>query len=355
MAPASERLELELRVSNERLTFGELNGGYLSQKRMLLYKHDDNLRQEMFAIQFIDVCSSLLKASGLDLKLLTFRCIPVGANRGFIEWIPGSVPLSDVCQPLSGGVFARSSSDESDSRRRGSLDGRDDPLSEVAKAGLFKYQSLPRSPTKQLASVPGQERENSLVNNSIQEFLRSTAYDPHAPYFIRRDVMDNFVKSCAGYCVLTYLLGVGDRHLDNLLLHQSGHFFHCDYSFILGNDPKKYLPMRITEHMIHGMGGRDSDNYARFLSLAGATFIALRRHENVRVILSMVRLMVPSALPDVSANQSPEQALDGVLERLRLHLSDANAISYMEQLIEDSVCSKLWIALDAMHSIGKRF
>jgi hypothetical protein len=103
MAPVPERLELELRVSNQRLNFGECEGGYQSRKRMLLYKHDDDLSQEMFAIQFINVCGSLLKASGLDLKLLTFRCIPVGSNRGFIEWIPGSVPLSDVCQPLPGG------------------------------------------------------------------------------------------------------------------------------------------------------------------------------------------------------------------------------------------------------------
>jgi hypothetical protein len=47
--------------------------------------------------------------------------------------------------------------------------------------------------------------------------------------------------------VITYKLGLGDRHLDNLLLHQSGFFFHCDYSFILGNDPKKYLPLRMTQ------------------------------------------------------------------------------------------------------------
>ena len=351
LAPVSSRLELELRITNQKLEFKEAESGYQLRKRMLLYKHDDDVRQEMFAIQFINVCDSILKASGLDLKLLTFRCVPVGSNRGFIEWIPGSVPLSEICQSITGVTFGRSASEESENGKRFDINGGNDPLSEVAKAGFFKYQSLPHSPDKHT----GPTREVSLVNNPLQEYLRSAAYDPNAPYYIQREVMDNYVKSCAGYCVLTYLLGVGDRHLDNLLLHANGHFFHCDYSFILGNDPKKYLPMRITEHMVHGMGGRESDNYARFLSLAGATFIALRRHENVRVVLSMVRLMIPSSLPDVSVNQSPEQAIDGILERFRLDLSDEKALSYMEQLIEDSICSKMWMAVDAMHKIAKIF
>jgi phosphatidylinositol 3-kinase len=143
--------------------------------------------------------------------------------------------------------------------------------------------------------------------------------------------------------------------LDNLLLHQSGSFFHCDFSYILGSDPKKYLPMRITDDMIYGMGWKDSDNYAKFLSLISAAFLAFRRPENVRIILSMIRLMQASCLPDVSENRSIEHAIMGVRDRLRLDLSESAAIDYIENLVEASLSNKLWIAVDAIHHIGKNF
>lgn len=111
--------------------------------------------------------------------------------------------------------------------------------------------------------------------------------------------------SSAGYCVITYILGVGDRHLDNLLLTKTGEkdagsfssgyprswgflglmaafspgkLFHIDFGYILGRDPKPLPPpMKLSKEMVEGMGGMQSEQYQEFRKQCYTAFLHLRR------------------------------------------------------------------------------
>lgn len=89
-----------------------------------------------------------------------------------------------------------------------------------------------------------------------------------------------FIKSCAAYCVITKLLGIGDRHLDNIMMKDTGELFHIDYGFILGRDPKpmKLSEMRITPQMMDAIGGVHSESYKQFKDLCSKIYNTLRRY-----------------------------------------------------------------------------
>uniref|UniRef100_A0A3Q2Y756 PI3K/PI4K catalytic domain-containing protein n=1 Tax=Hippocampus comes TaxID=109280 RepID=A0A3Q2Y756_HIPCM len=103
----------------------------------------------------------------------------------------------------------------------------------------------------------------------------------------------------AGYCVITYILGVGDRHLDNLLLTKTGKLFHIDFGYILGRDPKPLPPpMKLSKEMVEGMGGMQSEQYQEFRKQCYTAFLHLRRYSNL--ILNLFSLMVDANIPDIA-------------------------------------------------------
>jgi len=153
------------------------------------------------------------------------------------------------------------------------------------------------------------------------------------PYGCSENALMSFVKSCAGYCVITYILGVGDRHLDNLMLAPDGRMFHIDFGFIMGRDPKIFPPpMKLCKEMVEAMGGTESIYFGKFKTYCCEAYNILRK--SVVLILNLFSLMAHANIPDIS--QDCEKALLKLESKFALDLDDEAAMQHFQVLINES-------------------
>ncbi|KAK7481316.1 hypothetical protein BaRGS_00027396 [Batillaria attramentaria] len=187
-------------------------------------------------------------------------------------------------------------------------------------------------------------------DGSILNFFKKHAPCESEPLGVYPEIIDNYVKSCAGYCVVTYLLGVGDRHLDNLLLTKTGKLFHVDFGYILGRDPKPMPPpMKLSKEMVEGMGGLTSEQFQQFKQHTYTAFLALRRKANL--FLNLFSLMVDVNIPDIALE--PDKTVKKVQERFVLHFTDEEAVHYMQNLLDISVSSMLGPIVEQLHKVAQ--
>ncbi len=180
---------------------------------------------------------------------------------------------------------------------------------------------------------------NNLGENPIKTYLEKNNNKTEL-----KKKLENFRLSCVGYCVVTYILGIGDRHLENLMIKEDGKMFHIDFGFILGNDPKTYPPpFKICSQMIQAMGGKDSEKYKEFKKFCINAYWVLR--DNARLIVNMFYLMIDSGILQINN----EDSLFKLHDKFVPELSKSEAeVSFLGKL-DDSVNALFPIIYDKVH------
>eukprot|EP00928_Gymnodinium_smaydae_P041652 TRINITY_DN28159_c0_g1_i2.p1 TRINITY_DN28159_c0_g1~~TRINITY_DN28159_c0_g1_i2.p1 ORF type:complete len:445 (-),score=126.65 TRINITY_DN28159_c0_g1_i2:280-1548(-) len=273
--------------------------------KKIMVKEGDDLRQDQLVLQLIILMDSILKKYGLDLQLTTYQVIALSANDGIIEFVPDACNISTVLKEHNNDIQQ------------------------------FFRAHHPYSP-------PG-------TSGSGKTSAEAGGYGPHNSYGVKPEVLENFIRSSAGYCVITYILGIGDRHLDNLMVTKEGRLFHIDFGFILGKDPKPFPPpMRICKEMVEGMGGNTSKGYESFRTKCCQAFKILRRHG--KLIINLLHLMTDSGIKDLCGD--PQFAILKVEQKFQELMDDEQAERHFLSLIEESVSALFPVVMERFHRLA---
>uniref|UniRef100_A0A8C9WF21 phosphatidylinositol-4,5-bisphosphate 3-kinase n=1 Tax=Scleropages formosus TaxID=113540 RepID=A0A8C9WF21_SCLFO len=265
----------------------------------IIFKNGDDLRQDMLTLQMIQLMEILWKKEGLDLRMIPYGCLSTGNKTGLIEVVKNSDTIANIQRNNS---------------------------NSAATAAFNKDALLNWLKSKN----PGDKLEQAI---------------------------EEFTLSCAGYCVATYVLGIGDRHSDNIMIRENGQLFHIDFGHFLGNFKSKFginrerVPFILTYDFVHVIQqGRtnNSEKFERFREYCEQAYKILCR--NGTLFVNLFALMRAAGLPELSSSKDIQYLKDS----LALGKSEEEAlknfkVKFNEALRESWKTKVNWM----VHSVSK--
>lgn len=100
------------------------------------------------------------------------------------------------------------------------------------------------------------------------------------------NVKKRFSKSLAISSCISYILGLGDRHLDNIMINNKGLIFHIDYGYLMDNPVTSILSapnIKVTSVMIDFLGGPNGMYYDKFKDYVIKVYDIMRLYKNIIV------------------------------------------------------------------------
>ena len=234
----------------------------------LIFKVGDDLRQDMLILEMIRIMDRIWKEEGLDLRLCPYQVLSTGDRMGVIEVVKKSSTIANI--------------------------------------------------QKESAS----KATSAFKKGSLYNWLKSHNTDS------LKAAVSEFTLSCAGYSVATYILGIADRHSDNIMVKSNGQLFHIDFGHILGKFKEKFgirrerVPFVLTHDFVYVIkrGDNDQGNFKKFRNFCESAFMAIRKRGPF--IMSIFHLMLATGIPEIADLTDLEYLKDTLV----LDLSDSEAL-----------------------------
>ncbi|KAH8738876.1 FRP1 like protein with a FAT domain and a phosphatidylinositol kinase domain [Cryptosporidium ryanae] len=196
-----------------------------------------DLRKDMRLMELAQLINERMSINFKDLSLRTFSVIPLSEVTGIIEWVPnvttlGSIVMNEWKEILGNSRFHRQLMETQDILRQNSM----------YPEKLYKIyceEVLPKYPP-------------ILHNWFFKKFSTKSSYN-------WLTAKQKYTKSTATWSMFGYIVGLGDRHAENILIDtSSGDIVHVDFDCLFGKgfllEIPEIVPFRLTPNIVIAMG-----------------------------------------------------------------------------------------------------
>lgn len=248
-----------------------------------IVKAGDDLRQEQLAIQLISQFKKIFDEEGVNVFLRPFTVMSVSSEAGFVEVIPDAVSVHSLKKRFPNFV------------------------------SLLDYF------------------EKVFGENGTRSF---------------RAAQRRFIRSMAGYSLVTYFLQIKDRHNGNIMIDVQGRIIHIDFGFMLTNSPGaikfENVPFKLTEEYLQVICAKKNvqdlaeasktEGYRYFQELFVMGLLAARKH--YEKITTLVEIMTEgTTMPCMTGGHS---IVESLRSRFAVGIPEGQCINFALGLIEES-------------------
>ncbi|KAL6937894.1 hypothetical protein ACO0RG_004419 [Hanseniaspora osmophila] len=202
-------------------------------KKKILIKGNDDLRQDAIMQQVFKqvnlIFSSHQHSRKKKLRVRTYEVIPMGNKAGIIEFIENASSLRDVLVPLH----------------------KRDGCSLSAARETMK-RMLDKSKEEKVAVY-------TKMTSQIKPVFRSYFFQRYTNPEKWLETRYMYTKSLVTTSVVGHILGIGDRHLQNIMVdEESAELVHIDFGIAFDRGKTltipELVPFRLTRDMVDGLG-----------------------------------------------------------------------------------------------------
>ncbi|XP_038201173.1 DNA-dependent protein kinase catalytic subunit [Arvicola amphibius] len=230
--------------------------GHDEKEYPFLVKGGEDLRQDQRIEQLFEVMNAILAqnaaCSQRNMQLMTYRVVPMTSRLGLIEWIENTMTLKDF-------LFNNMSKEEKvayiSDPYAPPREYKDWLIKMSGKSDNGAYALMYKRANHTETVMAFRKRENKVPADLLKRAFVKMSTSPEAFLALR----SHFASSHALLCISHWLLGIGDRHLNNFMVAmETGSVIGIDFGHAFGSATQflpvpELMPFRLTRQFVNLM------------------------------------------------------------------------------------------------------